>query len=106
MCELGGLLAVGVARCSEEPKADVCSDLSVSDVRESLALRSEGEGDSRPNLEGTDEGHGAAGYRAALEMPLESNEEGSGASRTDRPLPLTGDRAKPRRLDSSSRGEP
>ena len=104
-CEFVGLPAVGVARCSEEPKADVWRSLSVSEVRESLALLNEGEGDSRPNLEGTEDGQGAAGKRAALEIPLESKEAGSGASRTERPLPLIGDKPRPKR-ESSSRGEP
>jgi len=81
--EPGGLLAVGVRRCSDEPKAEVCSSLSVSDVRESL---SDGEEDSSPNLEGTEDGQGAAGNRAALDMPLESKEAGSGASMTESPL--------------------
>lgn len=96
---------MGVARCSDDPKADEWSSLSVSEVRWSLMLLSDGEGDSRPNFDGTDEGHGAAGKRAALEMPLESNEEGNGASSTDKPL-AAGDRPKPRREGSSSGGEP
>lgn len=74
-------------------------------MRESLALDKDGVGDSRPNLEGTEEGHGAAGKRAALEILFESNDAGRGASRTDRPLPLIGERPNPN-LESSSRGEP
>lgn len=74
----------------------------MSDVLESLALlMRDAEGESMPNFEGTDEGHGAAGKRAALEMPFESKEAGIGASRTDNPLPLAGEKAKP-----PSRGEP
>lgn len=96
---------MGVARCSDDPKADEWSSLSVSEVRESLMLLSDGDGDSRPNFDGTDEGHGAAGKRAALEMPLESNEAGNGASSTDKPF-AAGDRPKPRREGSSSGGEP
>lgn len=92
-------------RCSDDPKAEEWSNLSVSDVRESLMLLSDGDGDSRPNFEGTDEGQGAAGKRAALEIPLESKEEGNGASRTDKPF-AAGDRPNPRREDSSSGGEP
>lgn len=65
-----------------------------------MALLREAEGDSRPNLEGTEDGHGAAGKRAALEMPFESKEAGIGASRMDSPLLLAGEKAKP------SRGEP
>lgn len=75
-------------------------------MRESLALLRDGVGDSRPNLEGTDDGHGAAGKRAALEMPLESKDAGRGASRTDKPLLLPGERPRPKRVNSSSRGEP
>ena len=86
-----------VTRWSDEPKADVCSSLRVSEVRESFALLSEGVGDSRPNFEGTDDGQGAAGYRAALEIPLESKEAGNGASSTDRPLAFMGDSPKPDR---------
>lgn len=96
--ELGGLPVV--KNWSEEPNAEVCKSLRVSEVRESLALLSEAEGDSRPNLEGTDDGHGAAGKRAALEMPFESNEAGIGASRMDSPLAFAGEKANP------SRGEP
>jgi hypothetical protein len=96
---------MGVARCSEEPKAEVWRSLSVSEVRESLALLTDGVGDSRPNLEGTEEGQGAAGKRAALEIPLESKEAGRGASRMERPLPLMGESPSPKR-ESSSRGEP
>lgn len=104
---LGGLPAPrGGTRCSDEPKAELCSSLSASDVRESLALLSEGVGDSRPNLDGTEDGHGAAGNRAALEMPFESNEAGRGASSMEIALPLAGERPKPRRVASSSRGEP
>lgn len=103
--ELGGLPAVGV-RCSEEPNAEVCNSLRVSEVRESLALLRDGVGDSSPNLEGTDDGHGAAGKRAALEMPLESKDAGRGTSRIDKPLPFAGDKPKPSRVGSSSRGEP
>ncbi len=40
------------------PKAEVCKSLSVSDVRASLAECNDGDGDSRPNLDGTDDGHG------------------------------------------------
>lgn len=97
--ELGGLLAVGV-RCSE-PNAEEWRSLRVSDVLASLlALMKEDEGDSKPNLEGTDDGQGAAGKRAALEMPLESNDAGKGASKIDNPLPFNGERPRP------SRGEP
>lgn len=78
----------------------MCSSLRVSDVRASLL---DGDEDSKPNLEGTDDGQGAAGKRAALDMPLESKEAGSGASRTERPL--TGESARPKRSESS-RGEP
>lgn len=94
-------------RCSEEPNAEVWSSLSVSDVRESLALLRDGDGESRPNFDGTDDGQGAAGKRAAFEMPLESNEAGRGTSRTDRPLLLVGEEsATQTRPESSSRGEP
>lgn len=73
-------------RCSLLPNADECSIFRASDVRVSLAVLRDGEGDSRPNFEGTEEGQGAAGYRAAFDIPLESKDAGSGASRTDRPL--------------------
>lgn len=105
----GGLLeavTLAAARYSLPPNAEVWSILRVSDVRESLALLREGEGDSMPNFEGTDEGHGAAGNRAALDMPWESKDAGSGASSTDSPLALTGDKPRPNLEASSSRGEP
>jgi len=103
-----GLLDGGILgeRCSLLPKAEVWRSFKASEVLESLAALSDGEGDSRPNLEGTEDGHGPAGYRAAFEMPLESNEAGSGASRTERPFAFAGDNARPYRLASSSRGEP
>ncbi len=76
-------------------------------MRASLAAPRDGEGESRPNCDGTDDGQGPAGYRAALEMPFESKEAGKGASRTDKPLAAaTGDNPKPSREGSSSRGEP
>ena len=87
-----------VTRCSDDPKADVWSSFRVSDVRESFALLKDGVGDSRPNLEGTEDGQGAAGNLAALEMPFESKEAGNGASSTERPLPLTGESPKPDRM--------
>ena len=86
-----------MTRWSEDPKAEVCSNFRVSDVRESFALLKEGVGESKPNFEGTEDGQGAAGNRAALDIPLESKEAGSGASSTERPLPLTGDSPKPER---------
>jgi hypothetical protein len=80
--------------------------LRVSEVRPSLAvLLAESVGDSSPNFDGTDDGHGAAGKRAAFDIPFESNEAGSGASSTERPLPLMGDMPRPKRA-SSSLGEP
>lgn len=93
------------------PKAEWCSNLRASEVRASLAALSDGEGESRPNWEGTEEGQGPAGYLAALEMPLESKEAGSGASSTERPLltaaaAAAGDKPRPSRVGSSSRGEP
>lgn len=91
------------------PKAEWCSNLRASEVRASLAALSDGEGESRPNWEGTEEGQGPAGYLAALEMPLESNEAGRGASSTERPLlaaAAAGDKPRPSRVGSSSRGEP
>jgi hypothetical protein len=91
-------------KCSLLPNADVCRSLSVSDVRASLAEWSDAEGDSRPNLDGTDAGQGP--YLAASDMPLLSNDAGSGASSTERPFEFTGESPSPRRFVSSSRGEP
>lgn len=76
-------------------------------MRASFTAAREGEGESRPNWDGTEDGQGPAGYRAALEMPLESKEAGKGASKTDKPLvAATGDKPRPRRVGSSSRGDP
>jgi hypothetical protein len=61
-CELVRLPARGVARWSDEPNACVWRSRRVSEVGESLAaMLSEGECDSRPNLEGTEDGHGPPG---------------------------------------------
>ncbi len=68
-------------------------------LRISMAALSDGDGESSPNFDGTEEGHGP--YRAAWEMPLLSNEAGSGASRTESPLMFTGD--KPDRTGSDHR---
>lgn len=68
----------------------------------SLAAFKEWDGESNPNLEGTDAGHGP--YLAACDMPLLSNDAGSGASSTERPFGM-GERPIPYRIvASSSRG--
>lgn len=93
-------------RCSLDPNAEVCSIFRVSDVRLSLALLRDGDGDSSPNWLGTEAGQGP--YRAAWEIPLLSKEAGSGASIAERPFATaTGERPNAIRLGSSPPcGEP
>jgi len=72
-------------RCPLLPNAELCKSLRASEVPIILVALSEGDGDSRPNLDGTEAGQGPKGYRAAFEMPLLSKDAGSGASSTERP---------------------
>jgi hypothetical protein len=84
------------------PNAELCRFFKASEVLPSFAAPSDPGGDSRPNLDGTEEAIGP--FLAIQDTPLLSKEAGSGASKTLKPFVATGDMAY--RLISSSRGEP
>lgn len=80
---LGGDEPASTPSIPLSPNAELCKSLSAV-LPSCDLLGSDDGGDSTPNLDGTEAAKGP--FRAAMEIPLLSNEFGSGASKTERPL--------------------